>query len=190
MPMNRRDALKLAVTGLALLGIGISAIPFINSLSINPKQKNEAWGSCDVSELKKGSTKQCGWAVVYRRTDKDISSIDKYTSLLTDPNSKQSEQPASAQNRWRSENKEYFVFKPWAPVRKCVVKLVDSKFYYGWEPPENEALIELPFLTEPCEGRTWDTSGRLYYREGYPPERNLIVPKVQWVSPTKVLIHG
>lgn len=189
MPMNRRDALKLAVGAMAVSGIGICAIPFVHSLSINPKQENEAWGSCDVSELGKGSTKQCGWAVVYRRTDTDISSIDKYSSLLADRNSEHSEQPSSAQNRWRSENKEYFVFKPWSPIRKCEVKLVDSK-YYGWEPPENDALMELPFFTERCEGRTWDTSGRLYYRGGCPPERNLIVPKVRWVTPTKVLIHG
>jgi hypothetical protein len=96
----------------------------------------------------------------------------------------------SAQNKWRSESKEYFIFKPYAPKRSCGVKLVNSKNYYGWEPPENAALVELPYFTEACEGRTWDTSGRLYYREGYPPERNLIVPKVQWLSETKVLIHG
>jgi ubiquinol-cytochrome c reductase iron-sulfur subunit len=189
MPMNKRSALKLTVGALALIGVTVSAVPFVNSLSINPKQENDAWGSCDVSELKKGETKKCGWAIVYRRTDIDISSIDKYTSLLADPGSKQSEQQSLAQNRWRSVNEDYFIFKPWAPIRKCEVKLVEPKFYYGWEPPENDALMELPFFTEPCEGRTWDTSGRLYYREGYPPERNLIVPKVQWVSPTKVFIH-
>lgn len=188
--MNRRDILKLAVAGFALSGIGISAVPFVNSLSINPKQENIAWGSCDVSELKKGTVLQCGWAIVYRRTDLDIESIDKYTSLLDDPDSKQSEQHPLSENHWRSENKEYFVFKPWSPVRGCEVKLVDSKFYYGWQPPENEALMELPFFTEPCEGRAWDTSGRLYYREGYPPERNLNVPKVRWISREKVLIHG
>ena len=56
--------------------------------------------------------------------------------------------------------------------------------------PEIEALKELPFFTEPCEARTWDTSGRLYNRKGYPPERNLIVPRVRWISDSKVFIHG
>jgi hypothetical protein len=168
----------------------MAVIPFVSSMSINPKQENEAWNTCDISGLEKGSLKRCDWAVVYRRTDMDVFLIDKYSSLLADPDSEHSEQPSSAQNRWRSESKEYFVFKPWAPVRKCEVKLVDSNYYYGWEPPENDALNELPFFAEQCEGRAWDTSGRLYYREGYPPERNLIVPRVEWVAPTKVIIHG
>jgi len=62
--------------------------------------------------------------------------------------------------------------------------------YLGWEPVEKAAISTLPYFTEPCEGRTWDTSGRLYRRSNYPLEKNLIVPKVRWVSEFKVLIYG
>lgn len=190
MPMNKRTTLKVAVSAIAIISIVLFLVPFVKSLNVNSKQENAAWAACDISEIKKGGMRKCGWAVVYRRTDEDIEAVGKFIALLADPNSKESDQPESTKNQWRSENKEYFVFKPWAPLRRCEVKLVNSKNYYGWKPPENDALSELPYFTEQCEGRTWDTSGRLYYREGYPPERNLIVPQVRWVSPTKVLIHG
>lgn len=190
MPMNKRTILKVAVSGMAIIGLLLLLMPFLSSLNINPKQENNAWAACNVSEIQKGSLKKCGWSVVYRRTDKDIESVDKFITLLADPNSEQSKQPLSAQNKWRSEDKEYFIFKPYAPKRHCGVKLINSKNHYRWEPPEHAALVELPYFTEPCEGRTWDMSGRLYHREGYPQERNLIVPKVNWVSQTKVLIYG
>jgi ubiquinol-cytochrome c reductase iron-sulfur subunit len=159
-------------------------------MTLNEKQENDAWVTCDVAGLPKGRVKRCGWTSVYRRTDKDIASVEKYESLLADPKSLQSNQPKGAMNSWRSENPDYFVFKPWAPVRGCGVQLVDSNQTPGWAPPEINALEDMPYFTERCEGRTWDTSGRLYDRKGYPPEENLIVPKVHWVSPTKVLIYG
>ena len=189
--MSRRTHLKLAVGAMAVLGAAMVSLPFLYSLSINPKQENDAWGACDVSDLAQGAMKQCGWAAVYRRTSEDMASVDKFASLLADPDSIHSSQPSSAKNHWRSENPYYFVFKPWAPHRRCKVWLETSRKYYsGWEPPENVALTELPYFMEPCEGRTWDTSGRLYKRDGYPPEQNLAVPSVRWISPTKVLIYS
>jgi ubiquinol-cytochrome c reductase iron-sulfur subunit len=188
--MSNRKALIGIVGAMIIVGLVLLAIPFVKSLSVNPKQEHAAWRPCDVSHMQKGELKKCGWTFIYRRTDEDMAAVDRYRDLLADPQSRQSEQPVTAQNLWRSENREYFVFKPWSPARGCPVELRDSGHDYPWEPPEHRALQELPYFTEPCGGRTWDMSGRLYHRHGYPPERNLTVPRVDWVAPDKVLIYG
>ena len=70
------------------------------------------------------------------------------------------------------------------------VELKNPGVPLGREPVEKAAILTLPYFTEPCEGRTWDTSGRLYRRSNYPLEKNLIVPQVRWVSEFKVLIYA
>lgn len=186
--MNKRTLLERTMGFMLLMGIAVSAYPFIKSLSVNAKSENSSWASCDLSELREGETMRCGLGMVYRRTAKDKASINKYHHLLADPNSKNSTQPIPAKNKWRSENPDYFVYRNFAPGRGCGLTFVSSE-RYPWAPPEKAALDELPYFTEPCEGRTWDMSGRLYKREGYPPEQNLYIPKVQWKSATRVLVR-
>ena len=188
--MDKRTFLRSMVATMMLIGGVMIATPFVESLSINPRQENAAWHACDVSALSPGEMKKCGWSVVYRRTEEDRASVTKFASLLADPNSIESQQPKGANNQWRSTNPEFFIFKPYAPVRGCLVESVTTGQMFRWKLPENDALKELPYFMEPCEGRTWDTSGRLYHRKGYPPEKNLIVPEVRWVSKTKVLVHA
>ena len=76
-PMNKKKQLTVAVATIAVIGFAFAATPFVRSLSLNPKQENEAWGACDVSGLPPGEFEQCGWAMVYRRTmlDKDRKSV-------------------------------------------------------------------------------------------------------------------
>jgi hypothetical protein len=76
-----------------------------------------------------------------------------------------------------------------APIRGCQVEFKEPGSI-GWDVPEKVAVEALPYFFEPCDGRTWDTSGRLYLRTGYPPEKNLIVPKVHWLSKYNVHIYG
>jgi len=128
--------------------------------------------------------------MVYRRTQRDINSVSKYAHLLQDHDSNNSKQPVSAKNQWRSENTNYLVFKAYAPNRDCGVTLHEPLTVITWDPPELEALQELPYFTEQCEGRVWDTSGRLYRRDNYPLEQNLIIPKHRWTGKESVLIHA
>ena len=112
--MNRRSVLKAALGSMVALALAMAALPFIGSMSVNAKHENEAWGACDVTDLAQGEVKQCGRSSIYRRTPKDKSAVNKYIYLLADPASVESEQPDTAKNMWRSENPEYFVFRPWA----------------------------------------------------------------------------
>lgn len=191
MLINRKFLLIVAIAGMTIVGVIFLSIPFFQSLSMNAKQENDAWGAvCDVSDLALGGMKKCGLATVYRRTSIDKKSIARFKHLLADPASSESKQPESTRNQWRSENKDFFVFSPWAPVRGCGVELKDPEKSFERGPEEKEALLTLPYFTENCEGRTWDTSGRLYLRTYNPPEKNLIVPRVRWVSESSLLIYG
>lgn len=188
--MPRRSLLVTTFVVATVTGIVFFSVPFLRSLSITARQESDAWGACDVSSLAPGAVKKCGSAMVYRRTSRDKSSIRQFEYLLADAYSKGSKQPESARNQWRSESQDFFVYKAWAPVRGCGVELKAPGPPQGWEPVEKAAILALPYFTEPCEGRIWDTSGRLYRRPNYPEEKNLTVPKVRWVSDSKVLIYG
>ena len=176
---------------MSLAAVLLFAYPLVRSMSVTAKQENAAWGACDVSNLTPGALTRCKWALVYRRTPRDKDAIGKFAHLLEDPESQRSQQPDSARNQWRSENPDYFVFLPYAPVRSCGVELRQAGgTSWWWEPPEQEAIDVLPHFFELCEGRMWDTSGRLYKRNGYPSEKNLIVPEVRWKSKTKLLVYA
>lgn len=189
--MNRKTVLSLMTALLAAAGLALTAVPFIGSLGVSAKAENSAWGACDLSDLQPGKLRVCGYAWVYRRTEKDKSEVGKFTDSLQDPDSLASNQPHNARNIWRSENPDYFVFRPWAPEGSCILILRDAGEDSDWLPAdEAKAASSLPYFFDPCDGRIWDTSGRLYARRGHPPENNLIVPKVRWVSETEVLIYG
>ena len=187
-PMNRK-LLRRLVYVIALIGLVMASVPFVYSLSPGEKAKNDAWVKCDISDLLEGEIKQCGYANVYRRTEQDKQLVSKYVSLLEDPGYINSDQPLDSENKWRSSNKDYFVYLPWAPIRTCQVQLMERGSFKGWEPPEIEAINNTPYYFERCEGRAWDLSGRLYRREGFPPEKNLIVPKVKWASKSLMFIY-
>jgi len=178
----KRTALKLAVTCMVVIGLIFVSIPFLGSWAINQKQESFVWKSCDMSDMKEGELKKCGWAMIYKRTALDKENIKKYVYLLDDPNSLKSKQPEALRNVWRSETPDFFTFKSRSPRLGCRINLKNKPLYD--EAPEKVALSELPYFTEFCDGRTWDTSGRLYKREGYPFELNLVVPKVSWTLNT------
>ena len=188
--METKSLLKTAIYVMVIIGIGLISIAFLQSMNMNMKQENDAWATCDLSDMAPGTIKECGYGRVYKRTQADKDSISMFTHLLADPEMIESGQPELAKNKWRSENEDYFIFYPWAPVRRCGVSFQNTKSenLESWKPSEYEAIKKLPYFTEPCERRTWDTSGRLYARKHFPPENNLIVPNVKWKSDTNVLI--
>jgi hypothetical protein len=189
--MNKKKLLSRLVYLTAIIGLIFAAVPFVNSLNPGEKAKNDAWVKCDLSELQEGEIMQCGLAEVYKRTEIDKLSVSKYASFLEDRESKNSGQPEDLKNEWRSSDKNYFVYRPWAPIRGCKIEFMKAGLLQNWEPPEAVAMKNLPYYFERCEGRAWDMSGRLYHREGYPPEKNLIVPKTKWVSESLMFIyHG
>ena len=183
--MVARRTLVVAVALVALMAVLLIGAVFAGSLSLNPRQQQAAWITCDVSRIAPGSTGTCGHFMVYRRTDADKLAVDRHVALLDDPQSLHSRQPESIRNAWRSSNPHYFVFLAEAPLRGCKVQLkaagsIESQA--SW--PEAIATSELPFFYESCDNRAWDTSGRLYRRPPWPAESNLTVPPTRWEGDT------
>lgn len=187
--MEKRSALVVLVLLTGVVGLALFATVLIKSMTVNSKQRNDAWVECELAALPPGHLMRCGWASIYRRTTGEKNAVGAYINLLDDPYSKSSKQPESAKNKWRSESEEFFIFLPWAPHRGCPVELKPAgRNYPAWKPDEIAVLLKSPYFLERCEGRTWDASGRLYGRKGYPPEYNLTVPIVSWVSKNRVLV--
>lgn len=188
--MNR-TLLRWAALGCGAVMAVAFASPMVMSLKPNARAENAGWHDCEVKDLAPGELRTCGLVKVYRRTQADRENVSRYLPLLEDANSLLSMQPPDVANQWRSHSAEYFVFWPTAR-RYCPVQFKPSvgreKQDYYWA-PEAKALAGLPYFTENCEGRTWDTSGRLYARSrGSPQEKNLSVPETRWISDTRFFV--
>jgi len=181
-----------ALSFLAIVGLAFASYPFISSLSISEQTKSDSIFTCSVDNMKSGEIIECGRVSIYKRTENDKKYLTKFAYMLSDPQSIYSKQPKSINKLYRSENPDYLVYLSWAPKRGCPLSLKESvSSNDDWYiPPELEALKDLPYFTEQCEGRAWDTSGRLYHRDGYPEESNLTIPNTKWVSKTTVHIYA
>ena len=194
MPKESKMKTKLikASVFMLIIGLGFVAYPFINSLAISEKSKNDSIGSCSVKDMKPGDIIQCKNASIYKRTNKDKEYFKAFAYLLADPQSIYSTQPKNTNKLWRSSNVDYFIYYSWSTRRGCTATLQEPESYKDikYEPPEAVATKVLPFFVEQCDGRRWDTSGRLYHRDGNPEEYNLEVPETEWVSESTVHVFG
>jgi hypothetical protein len=185
-----RRFLAGSVAALGVFGLAVLGVMFVGSMWRNDRQEDEAWVRCDLSRTVPGSVSRCGPASVYRRTEADKQAVNRFRHLLDDANSRHSEQPPALRTAWRSGNPDYLVFMAYSPVRGCPVTMAPAgPPHAGWTLPESAAIETLPYFVERCDMRMWDTSGRLYHRQGYPRELNLIVPETRWLSPTEVVVH-
>lgn len=187
--MNRRKLLTAVVLTCCLAGAGFVLVLLLHSLGISAKTENDSWSEYDLVGIRPGELRKLDWAWVYRRTDQDKKNVRAFIARMEDPLSLHSRQPENARNEWRSGSPEFFIFLPFAPIRGCGVKFMPPGELDYADIPEADIVKLAPYFSEPCEGRVFDTSGRLFRRQNYPPENNLIVPDTQWVTKTKVLVR-
>jgi len=150
--------------------------PFLLSLTVFIGDSEEEiinkWVvSVPLINLSSGKIHELPWSGglywVYKRTDKDISSLkgihsQHSNSSLRDAASKYSDQPVNMANNSRSANEYYFVFVPLESKRACQVRLYDD------EP-------NIKFI-EPCFGSKYDAAGRVFKESGHKDQKNLSVP--------------
>ena len=150
--------------------------PFLLSLTVfignSEKEVIDKWVvSVPLINLSSGKIHELPWSGglywVYKRTDKDISSLkgihsQHSNSSLRDAASKYSDQPVNMANNSRSANEYYFVFVPLESKRACQVRLYDD------EP-------NIKFI-EPCFGSKYDAAGRVFKESGHKDQKNLSVP--------------
>jgi len=177
---NRRRFLTAATVVVGAVGTVAVAVPFLASWS--PSARARTAGApvvADISKLEAGQLIIVKWqgkpVWVVRRDAKALETLSKVTDELRDPDSKESAQPAYAENEYRSRKPEYLIM-----VGICT--------HLGCSPtykPEITADWQGGFFC-PCHGSKFDFSGRVY--KGVPAPLNLPVPSYYYVSDGVIVI--
>lgn len=143
----------------------------------------------EPSSLKRFEIEDGSQIWVYRRSDKEIAEINALAQYLVDPRSIDSAQPSDLRNAFRSVKEEYFVFQPITVKTACAVKYSPpSEFSYD-EEYTRAPIHKYGHFREPCYGNLFDTAGRVLKIAEYHEEKNLSVPKVNWVSDTEFVAN-
>ena len=170
------------VGGAASVG---AAVPFVTSMW--PSERAKAAGApveVDISSVAPGELKVVEWrgkpVWVYRRTETMLESIKKSDPRVTDPKSQVPQQPAYAQNEFRSRKPGLMVV-----VGVCT--------HLGCSPKEKSASDTAEMGADwlggfycPCHGSKFDFAGRVY--KGSPAPTNLVVPPYEYLSDSTLLI--
>ena len=182
---SRRRFLTVATSVVGGVGVVGAAVPFIGSW--NPSVKAKAAGAdveADISKMEPGQQIIVVWRSkpvwIVRRTPELLASLANDEEQLKDPESQEPQQPAFAQNRYRSLKEEYLVLVGICTHLGCSPKhLKDGEFEeYVEGVPEG-------FFC-PCHGSKFDMAGRVF--QNVPAPLNLVVPPYTFVDDNTILI--
>ena len=175
-----------AVVGAA--GVVGAAVPFVASWS--PSAKARALGApatIDISKLQLGEMlgPTPAWRgqpiFVLSRPPEAVETLKTPNDNLADPESLNPEQqPAYAQNAWRSLRPEIGIY-----VGLCTHLGCSPKYYGKVQPEPFDANWKGGFFC-PCHGSRFDLAGRVV--KSVPAPDNLPVPPYRFVSDTVVVI--
>jgi ubiquinol-cytochrome c reductase iron-sulfur subunit len=166
---------------------GAAAWPFLASME--PSERAKALGApveADISALAPGEQMVVEWqgkpVWIVRRTQEMLATLEKDEARLADPESRRSDQPEYAQNRWRAreDHKDVLVV-----VGICTHLGCSPTSKFSPDDPSMGAGWPGGFFC-PCHGSRFDLSGRVY--ANFPAPDNLPVPPYAYVSDAKLLI--
>lgn len=178
---TRRDFLYIATSAAVLVGGAATLVPLVDQM--NPDQATIAAGApldIDISKVEFGQQIKVFWrsrpVFIVHRTDRNLESLHEpeLTERLSDPNSKERQQPPYAQNWHRSIKPEYAVLVGICTHLGCI-----PLFY----PNPNSATPAPGWLGGyfcPCHGSKYDLAGRVF--KGVPAPYNLPVPPYRFVN--------
>ena len=182
---NRRKFLTVATSVIGGVGAVGAAVPFVASW--NPSAKAKAAGAdieVDISGVSPGQLIRVMWRSkpvwIVRRTPELLQSLASIEGQLRDPNSEQGQQPAYAQNRYRSIKEEYLVLVGICTHLGCSPQHLTEGAFAEYA----EGVPEGFFC--PCHGSKFDMAGRVF--QGVPAPLNLVVPPYQFLTDTTLLI--
>lgn len=180
---SRRTFLIGATSAVAAVGAVGAAVPFVKSWQPSARAENAgAPVKVDVSKVEKGQLVTVSWRGrpiwVVHRTDEMLASLDEVEKmeLLSDPESKEDQQPAYAVNQHRSIKPEYLIVIGICTHLGCVPTYK----------PEAGVNLETSGFFCPCHGSKFDIAGRVY--KGVPAPTNLVVPPHSYLSDNVAII--
>lgn len=180
---QRRRFLKTSACVLGGIGALCALTPFVSSWL--PSGKTLAAGEpvqVDLSKMEPGQQLTIEWRGkpiwIIRRTPEMLRHLSHNSGQLRDPDSRVEQQPAYAQNAFRSIKPEYLVLIGLCTHLGCIPK---------YEPYEKELGPDWPggFYC-PCHGSSFDLSGRVF--KSVPAPINLQVPPYHFISEHIIVI--
>ncbi len=183
---SRRRFLTAATTVVGGVGAVFVAVPFVASME--PSAKAQAIGApveADISKLEPGQMMTIKWrgkpVWVIRRTKEVLDTLPTLDSRLRDPKSKvKSQQPAYADNEYRSIKPEYLVL-----VGICTHLGCSPTYRPDVAPPDLGPDWKGGFFC-PCHGSRFDLAGRVF--QGVPAPVNLEVPPYSYLSDSRIIV--
>jgi len=181
----RRRFLTVATSVVGGVGVVGAAVPFVASW--NPSAKAKAAGAdveVDISAIEPGQLIRVMWRSkpvwIVRRTPEILAELGKHEDQLRDPNSENEQQPAFAQNQYRSMKEEYLILVGICTHLGCSPQHLKDGAFEEYV----EGVPEGFFC--PCHGSKFDMAGRVF--QNVPAPLNLVVPPYQFVDDTTVII--
>jgi len=162
-----------------------AAVPFVGSWF--PSAKAKAAGApvkVNVSKIEPGQQMIAEWrgqpVFIVRRTEEILGNLKKIEGQLSDPESKNSDQPAYAQNEARS-------------IKPEILLLVGLCTHLGCSPTFRPEVAPVDLGKDwvggyfcPCHGSHYDLAGRVY--KSQPAPLNLPVPPHNYESDDVIVI--
>lgn len=186
---QRRDFLGMVTTAGVVTGAAACAIPFLQSLTPQESASAHAPVDVDISKLAPGQQTTVVWqgkpVFILRRTPQDMAKLQEATlaDTLRDPNSKDHQQPAYAENWHRSLTPEYGVYVGVCTHLGCVPSYAPAVAASTPTTAEGTATPPGGYAC-PCHGSKFDLAGRVF--KGAPAPYNLPVPPYFMPTPTTI----
>lgn len=180
---QRRRFLKGSACALGGIGAVCALTPFVSSWL--PSAKTLAAGmpvQVDLSKMEPGQQLTVEWrgkpVWIIRRTAQMLEQLENNVAQLRDPESRVDQQPAYAQNQFRSIKPEYLVLIGLCTHLGCIP---------NYKPYEKELGPDWPggFYC-PCHGSSFDLSGRVF--KSVPAPINLQVPPYYFINEHTIVI--
>jgi ubiquinol-cytochrome c reductase iron-sulfur subunit len=181
---GRRRFLTIATSVVGGVGAVGAAVPFIASW--NPSERAKQAGAAvtaDISKLESGQLIRVEWrgkpVWVVKRTTEMLELLPKLNDRLRDPESEEEQQPAYAQNIYRSKKPEIFVAVGICTHLGCSPSYIPTDF------DSHVEGVHSGFFC-PCHGSTYDLAGRVF--SGVPAPKNLQIPPYMFIHDNTLLI--
>src|SRR5476651_859035 len=182
---GRRRFLVAATSVVGAAGAVGAAVPFVGSWF--PSAKAKAAGApvkVNISKVEPGQQMIAEWrgqpVFIVRRTPEILTNLGKLTSQLSDPESKDSVQPAYVDPVVRS-------------IKPEILLLIGICTHLGCSPTFRPEVAPADLGKDwlggyfcPCHGSHYDLAGRVY--KSQPAPLNLIIPPYRFVSDTRIVI--